>query len=62
MTEAYKSLVLVSAEKLSAEQVGCLKRVEAHLARAMYCLPRNSLERSAVRDFIDRMTRREISP
>lgn len=59
LAAAYKCLVEISAETLTAEQRGNLIVMERHLILAMQHAAKNPLERGAVARFLERMQARE---
>ena len=56
---AYKSLIKIPTEQMTAAQQAHLLETEQHLIKALMNLPRNRLERAAIRRFIERMMKRE---
>lgn len=58
LVAAYRCLVKISHDKLTAEQVGQLRELEQKLALALIHLPRNKMERKATKEFIERMYER----
>ena len=60
LLDAYRNLVKVSRERLSAEQSDYLRQVEYKLIAAMLKLPRNRFERQSVRSYIEKLMRREL--
>lgn len=59
LSKAYKSLVKITTQKLTAEQLAHLNVVEQHIARALQHAARNPIERDAVRSFIAKQMKRE---
>jgi len=56
---AYKELVLITKEKMTADQAGHLLQVERQLVRALMHVDRNRLERFAIRRFVMKMALRD---
>jgi hypothetical protein len=56
---AYRELVKITKEKMTAEQVGHLLQAERHLTRALMHMGRNRLERFGIKQFVMKMMRRE---
>lgn len=62
LQQAYKELVEIPTEKMTAAQRSHLIQVERHLIKALMNSGRNRFERGAIRAFVTRMMNRENGP
>lgn len=59
LQQAYRELVQIPKETMTAAQLSHLLQVERHLIKALMHSGRNRFERAAIIAFVERMMRRE---
>jgi len=61
MLSAYHHFVNVDQDSMSEEQREHMKQVEHCISRAIMHLPRDMVERRVMREFVEKMMRRELA-